>query len=681
MRSGSYIVPAMKLGPAENYGVLARAPKGEWQPTPVTPAAVRWDGAVPISEQFDDIYFSKGGGLDETAHVFLHGNDLQNRFQALTAGDVFVVGELGFGTGLNLLATWKLWSDVRPPGARLTYVSFERYPFPAEALAHAHSFYPELSEFSGALRRALPQAVAGFHQLILPDDSFTALLVYGEASEFLPLLEARVDAWFFDGFDPKKNPELWSAELLALAANCSKQNATFATYTVARAVREALSAAGFVHEKSEGFGTKRQMLTGRLSTGQILSGLMSAVGLESRAQSLKTKNVSLRRSASNAVAVIGGGLAGCSAAYSLCRRGFTVTLFESQPQIATGASGNPAAVLMPHLSVKPDFLSRFYLAGYLYSIRLLASLPASILHQCGVLRLTTSKRLENLFDRLSEQQLPLEVAQALPPDEASRAAGIPIATQALAFPLGGWVEPAQFCKALVAACGDTLTLKTSLPVNSLDELLGQRSFGAVVIANATDALALANFSWLPLESVRGQLMRVKSNAVLSKLKAIVCYDGFVIPQFDGLHITGATYQHDCDRTEPDSESNAELLKRLGAWLPETNVGPSDIASARVGFRAMSPDRLPLIGAAPEAEGFEAAYLAANDGRFGDNYPNASIDGLYFSLGHGSRGLLSCPLAGEIIAQSIAGEPVALENDLARAIDPCRFLVRALKRRQ
>ena len=75
-------------------------------------AKLDWrDGRVPVSTQFDDPYYSLDNGLAETRHVFLNGNDLPTRF-----GGDFQIGELGFGTGLNLLVTWAAWATAGYPG-------------------------------------------------------------------------------------------------------------------------------------------------------------------------------------------------------------------------------------------------------------------------------------------------------------------------------------------------------------------------------------------------------------------------------------------------------------------------------------------------------------------------------------------------------------------------------------
>ena len=77
---------------------------------PLEPARVRFlEGGVPYSEIFEDIYFSPEGGLAETRYVFIDGNGLPARFAGRSR---FVVGELGFGTGLNFLATLHEWRET-----------------------------------------------------------------------------------------------------------------------------------------------------------------------------------------------------------------------------------------------------------------------------------------------------------------------------------------------------------------------------------------------------------------------------------------------------------------------------------------------------------------------------------------------------------------------------------------
>lgn len=217
-------------------------------------ASILWrDGGVPVSARFDDPYFSLADGLAETGHVFLSGNDLPARFR-----DGFAVAELGFGTGLNFLATLRAWRAAGAPGC-LTFTSFEAFPMAAADRALALSAFPELAAEAGELAAALAggdMAFAGGVEL---------RLIPGDARETLPHWSGRADAWYLDGFSPAKNPELWEASLLAEVARHTAPGGTAATYSAAGFVRRGLEAAGFTVTRAPGFGRKRHMTRARLA--------------------------------------------------------------------------------------------------------------------------------------------------------------------------------------------------------------------------------------------------------------------------------------------------------------------------------------------------------------------------------------------------------------------------------
>lgn len=200
-------------------------------------APLTWtDDGVPISTRFDDPYFSFANGLDETAHVFLAGNDLPARFR-----DGFHIAELGFGTGLNFLATVQAWRAAGVPGV-LHFTSFEAFPMAPSDQKRALAAYP------GLPLEALEDA---------PDVRLT--VIEGDARETLAAWEGRADAWFLDGFSPAKNPELWGDDLLAEVARHTAPGGTAATYTAAGFVRRGLEAAGFEVTRVPGYGRKRHM--------------------------------------------------------------------------------------------------------------------------------------------------------------------------------------------------------------------------------------------------------------------------------------------------------------------------------------------------------------------------------------------------------------------------------------
>lgn len=240
-----------------------------------TAPELEWlEDGVPRAGRFGDTYFSRAGGLAETGHVFHAGNGLPQR---LAGCNSFTIGELGFGTGLNLLATVKLIRALAAPPF-LTFLSFEAYPMTLAQLERAHAAFPEVSGEAAELRAALMG--------IVPDDSVLApgwhlaaleganlWLGIGDARSLLPALGAGqgpdellsvlpVDAWFLDGFSPAKNPELWSPELMRAVHGLTAEGGTFATYSAAGWVRRNLEAAGFEVERIKGFAGKRQMMRG-----------------------------------------------------------------------------------------------------------------------------------------------------------------------------------------------------------------------------------------------------------------------------------------------------------------------------------------------------------------------------------------------------------------------------------
>ena len=219
---------------------------------------VLWQGGgVPVSERFDDPYYSLENGLAETGHVFLAGNGLPDRF-----APGFHIAELGFGTGLNLIAAWSAWRAACISGP-LRFTSFEAFPMPPEDAIRALSAFPETAPHADDIAAALSDPGK---PLIRPDLEFR--LLTGDARQTLPNWPDKADAWFLDGFSPARNPELWQPDLMAAVGAHTRPGGTFATYTAAGHVRRALEAAGFDVTRAPGYGRKRHMSLGRLRHGQ-----------------------------------------------------------------------------------------------------------------------------------------------------------------------------------------------------------------------------------------------------------------------------------------------------------------------------------------------------------------------------------------------------------------------------
>ncbi|MGO4436534.1 tRNA (5-methylaminomethyl-2-thiouridine)(34)-methyltransferase MnmD [Rhizobium sp. RAF56] len=225
----------------------AAAPPLEWR-----------DGDMPYSQAFGDHFYCQTDGRLECGHVFLAGNGLPERWGDK---DIFRIGELGFGTGLNFCETWRHWKLHRQPGARLHFTSFELYPMRGVDIDRALSHWPEIDAERRALTTIWPDTPAGTVRLAV-DDETQLTVVCGPALDGVAGAGGGFDAWYLDGFAPSRNGDMWSAELMQLVAEKSSPGGTFATYAAAGFVRRNLQAAGFAVERRKGFAGKREMLCG-----------------------------------------------------------------------------------------------------------------------------------------------------------------------------------------------------------------------------------------------------------------------------------------------------------------------------------------------------------------------------------------------------------------------------------
>lgn len=213
----------------------------------------------PRSERFDDVYFSAHDGLAETRHVFLDGNDLPDSWAGKRD---FVIGETGFGTGLNFLATCEVFEKTRTDNQNLHFISFEQFPLEPHVINDALSGWAdELEPHLSSLIRHYPLRIPGFHRLLF-GDHITLTLIFDEALPALSRIDHAIDCWFLDGFKPATNPDMWRRDVITEIARLSRPGTRFATFTAAGDVRRRLTDAGFEVSKTQGFGRKRDMLTG-----------------------------------------------------------------------------------------------------------------------------------------------------------------------------------------------------------------------------------------------------------------------------------------------------------------------------------------------------------------------------------------------------------------------------------
>lgn len=646
---------------------------------PLRPASLDWTQGVPFARDFGDVYFSRAGGPAETRHVFLDHNDLPARLGRVAPGQGFTIVETGFGTGLNFLVTLDLWR--RSGGAGwLHFASVEKHPLGREDLSRAHDCWPELAGAAIALQRHYPALVPGFHRIVLPDWRVTLTLFLGDMADFLPRLQARVDAWFLDGFAPARNPGMWGGDLYTAMARLSAPGATFATFTAAGEVRRGLAAAGFAVIRAPGFGRKREMLHGRLAQAPAPPAAPRP-WLQRPAPASGTRHA----------CVIGAGIAGSQAAHRLALRGWQVTVLD-RGTVANAGSGNPAAMVYGRLAPPGKVLDHFSQQAWLFMLDELERLPDtdSPWHPCGILQLATGNQA-GLAEALRGQALPADVVRALTPDEATAMAGIPVTHRALFYPRAGWLDARRYCRQLLQHPGIRLLEQAEVVALARqaggwqlrgphDELLAEAP--VVIVANAGAATALAALADLPLNTIRGQVSLAPASPASAPLRTVVCHDGYISPHLPGgMHCLGATFQPGSRDTTVLAQDHAANRELLAAVLPglAASLAPEGEWQGRAALRCQSPDYLPLVGPVAARETFLAAYAGLRDGRVMPYPPLPALPGLYVTVAHGSKGFSHAALAAEILASDICGEPAPVSQAVLDALHPMRFRARELRR--
>ncbi|PNB72844.1 bifunctional tRNA (5-methylaminomethyl-2-thiouridine)(34)-methyltransferase MnmD/FAD-dependent 5-carboxymethylaminomethyl-2-thiouridine(34) oxidoreductase MnmC [Pseudomonas sp. GW456-E7] len=655
---------------------------------PVLPhAQLDWDDqGRPYSRVFDDVYFSDKSGLDETRYVFIEQNRLAERFAALPEGGRLVIGETGFGTGLNFLCAWQVFEQHAVAGARLHFVSVEKYPLSPADLQRALALWPELKVFADQLLEQYVAIHQGFQRLTLDHGRVTLTLLIGDALEQLPQLDARIDAWFLDGFAPAKNPDMWTAELFAELARLAAPGASISTFTSTGWVRRLLNAAGFKMKRTPGIGHKWEILRGEF-LGWPHDVPAPAPDKPWFARPAPT-------SGERRALVIGAGLAGCASAASLAARGWHVTLLERHDDVAREASGNPQGVLYLKLSAHGTALSQMIVSGFGYTRRLLEHLQRGRdWDDCGVLQLAFDAKEAERQAQLAAAFAP-DLLHLLDQSGAQAVAGIGLAQGGLFYPQGGWVHPLALCQwqaghpqvQLLTHC-DALELRKvgdQWQAWNGEQLLACAP--VVVLAGAADIQRFPESAGLPLKRIRGQITRLAQTPQSQVLSTVVCAEGYVAPARLGEHTLGASFDFNSDDLTPTTAEhlgNLAMLNEISHDLVERleidRLDPESL-QGRAAFRCTSPDYLPIVGPLADTQAFAQAYAAlGKDARQVPDVECPWLDGLYVNSGHGSRGLITAPLSGELLAAWLDNEPLPLPRSVAEACHPNRFALRRLIR--
>jgi len=606
---------------------------------PIHPARLEWAHGTPASPRFGDHYFSAGQGLEESELVFIAANALPERFARLSADDLFVIGETGFGTGLNCLLAARAFREHAPAGARLHLVSTELHPLERSDLERALRQWPALRELAQRLLEEYPPPTPGCHRLRLSPQIDLSLML-GDAHTLLDHFPMRADAWFLDGFAPARNEGMWSPQLLRTIAERSRPGATLGTFTAAGHVRRALADAGFEVERRPGFGGKRHRVVGRLP------------GTWQPAR--------IRRG--HAV-VAGAGVAGATTARALAERGWRVTIIDPVFGSAQKPPQHLAAVLYATASAHLHPQNRFYQSAFVHAQRWLKKMAFPDDPSLG--------RLEGVVQHLVDPRVRDKTLAAIDsgawPGELLRH----LDEHSVRFEGAGYLKPVAWIGRLLdhPAIEPSAGALETVRAGPLVRLQDGRALecDAAILCTAGHTLGLPGLAWLPLRIVRGQVTFCRATESSSGWTRPHCHSGYLTPAIDGVHCVGATF--DRERNEPviDPADDHTNLAELKAGLPGlwTELGGRDIevVGQHAGVRCQSADNLPLVGPLPDPA----------------EIPHRIDTRIWLNIAHGSRGLTHTPLCADLIADQLSGQPPPVDTGIADALHPERFILRRRRR--
>ncbi len=583
------------------------------------------DVGIPRSAIYNDLYFSKDNGYEESLYNFPQGIDL---IDMIAIGDRDIkIAELGFGTGLNFLITAGIFNKHRKQDQHLHYFGLEAHPLSIDQITKALApFYNKIKISFDDLKHVYPAQIPAIHHIYV-GDHITLTLGFGFAENIMLKMQDSFDGWYLDGFNPRDNPNMWNSDICEHIARLSHHETRLATFTAAGFVKRNLQAVGFDMSKTDGYGHKRERLIGIYND--------------------QTKPRKQKRS--KKVAIIGAGIAGCSAVAVAKRYGHEVTLFERAAYIGAGASGNLLGLLNPKLEAQPSRKTEFYSSALSFAHHFYSDLQDQDdigYSQCGSIHVMTDERKEKRFQKFINNLGWGDNLVSLDEQETTEKLGFTVKDQrSLFMPLSARLSPLKTIEFL-SSLADDVCLNTEIvkiqTTDSGEELWSGNAtskksegvFDVVIIANGFSAKELCPELDTEMSVIRGQITHIK-NTVLSKtikhhFSGNLCFGGYISHRKDDEFILGATYDRDVaqeddiqQRNKDDDVRNVEYMKRMIG----DGQGISEIIDGRASLRVTTKDYMPLI----------------------KQYNDRKI---YLSLAHRSHGLLSAPLSAHLLFKEI-----------------------------
>ncbi|MDC3072066.1 tRNA (5-methylaminomethyl-2-thiouridine)(34)-methyltransferase MnmD [bacterium] len=583
------------------------------------------------SNLYKDIYFDKYNGIKETQHNFLKANNLESRFKK---ANKFIISELGFGTGLSFLMTLKLWKKTRKPNGKLIFISFESAPLTKFELKKVYKYVKGLKILSSQLIKKLPSLYQSTHRIYFEVDNVELILIYDDFKSLINF-KFSVDAWFLDGFAPKKNTSAWNSKLFEQIYLATNFQGTFSTFTVAGHVRRGLSNSGFSVLKISGFSNKKECL----------------IGIK------KTLSSEINKSSSSdnhigPVAIIGSGISGASLAYSLRKRNIECFVVDKSSTFASGASGNKLALQMPKLTLDNSPYGLLSLEAFTYSRNLAKNLN-SIPPSDGLIVLPSRERDHVKYLKLLQNNWPLDLIsnKIEKPNFLENINYIYMKSS-------GILDNKKFIKNLIKDVKFITNFDVKKILNTKDSFKilidknGNKLKAKTVIwANGYEMKNLSNN--LPINSISGQVTYLKENKAYSNFKLNFSYGHHFSQAFKGYHQVGSSFNRNenMDYKEVDQINNLNSIPEFLVKLIKDFKGEKNY---RVSIRASTKDRMPFFCSL-------------------ETIINKNIKNEYLLGGMGSWGFVYAPLYAEFLIKSLLGEPLIISSNLERLLRVNRFL--------
>ena len=582
------------------------------------------------SKSYNDIYFDKLNGPKETEHVYLNTNNLTKKFKNKQK---FVIAEIGFGTGLNFLLTWKLWKENRKTNGSLTYISFENAPLSKKDIERVYKKFKKLDGYSRFLLKNIPERCKSTHRIFIKADNINLILIYDDITSLINF-NFKADTWFLDGFSPKKNPLVWTDKLFKQLYNFTNLDGSLSTFSVAGHIRRGLLKAGFKVSKVSGYGNKKEISYAikkdLISSNQYKFSCEKKIG---------------------PVAIIGSGISGASLAYALRKRNIECFIIDKSHKLANGASGNKLALQMPKLTMDDSPYGLLSLEAFLYSRKIAKNLNA-IPRSDGLVLIPSRDRDIIKFKKLLENNWPLDLLN----NNYDKLNFLKFINH-IYMKSSGIVDNSKFIQNLIKDVEfiskfDVKKITSKDGLNIIIDKFGNRLKSKTVIwANGFEMTNLSQN--LPINPISGQVTYLKANELSSNLKINFSYGHHLSQAFRGYHQIGASFNRNANTCFREIDQNANI-NSIPEFLRKNIFYNITESGHRVSVRASTKDRMPFFG-----------DLNTLTGKKSNN--------IYILGGMGAWGFVYAPFYAELLVTKIINDQLVINSKLEKLLTIERLL--------